>query len=76
MFFFDALSNAAYRVSQRHGPGHELEGRGVQTPPARPVRIRAEARRELKVQAVAVCKLRITDGCVARDYHKPRAHLI
>ena len=45
---FDALSNAAYRMSL-HGPGAELDG-GVQTPPplaARRARRRAAARRGL-----------------------------
>ena len=30
----------------------------------------------LKVQPVTVYKLRIKDGCVARDDHKPFEHLI
>ena len=44
---FGALSNAAYRVSL-HGPGAELDGVDVQTPPAAwRVRLRAAARRGL-----------------------------
>ena len=33
-------------------------------------------RKLLKVQPVTVYKLRIKDGCVARDDHKPLEHLI
>ena len=55
---FDAVFNATDSVSL-HGPGAELEGGGVHTPPAGRVRRRAPARRAALVNIAKITFKRI-----------------
>ena len=71
---FGALSNTVYRVSL-YGPGAELDGGGVQTPPAaRRVRRQAAARRGLRWASMADMSMVVIMGKNMSTIHDYGCH--